>query len=134
MRNIQRTKWQLCLGGVAAMFLASVGVASPARPARADAPAVIAQPQRQPQTPTPTPAGNLVAQGRAKYDRACGRCHPGGEEDVGPRLTGINWAQDRMTRQIRNGGGRMRPIPTARLSDADLPALMAYMRTIHAVR
>ena len=82
---------------------------------------------------TPTPAGNLVATGRQVYNRACNRCHPGGQEDVGPRLAGINWAEARMVTQIRQGHGTMRPIPPARLPEAEMPALMAFLRSIRAV-
>ena len=35
---------------------------------------------------------------------------------------------------VRQGDGRMRAIPTSRLSDADLNAVIAYLRTTHAVR
>ena len=75
-----------------------------------------------------------AAAARAAYDRACGRCHPNGEEDVGPRLRNIAWDEARMRRQVRQGGGSMRPIPVTRVSDADLAAAIAYMRTIRAVR
>ena len=83
--------------------------------------------------PQPSDGGTAAANARQIFNRACGRCHPGGEEDVGPRLTNINWTEARMTGQIRNGGGRMRAVPAARLTDADLATMMAYLRQIHAV-
>jgi len=104
-----------------------LGLSSAAAPAHAAPSRVDAEAQRGAQA-------NLAAIGRQKFNRACGRCHPGGGEDVGPAITNKNWDQARMTRQIRQGSGRMRPIAPSRLPDADLPALMAYMRTIHAVR
>ena len=39
-----------------------------------------------------------------------------------------------MRAQIRQGAGRMRAIPVARLSDADLNAMIAFFRSTHAVR
>jgi len=73
-----------------------------------------------------------VARGRAVLTRACGNCHEPGDSD-GPSA-GKNWAEDRMRAQVRQGAGRMRAIPAARLNDADLDALVAYLRSIHAVR
>jgi mono/diheme cytochrome c family protein len=75
-----------------------------------------------------------VAAGEARYDAVCGTCHPGGDEDSGPRLIDLRWTADRMRAQIRNGSGRMRPIPPARLSDADLENVLAWMTTIRAVQ
>jgi mono/diheme cytochrome c family protein len=75
-----------------------------------------------------------VAAGQARYEAVCGTCHPGGEEDTGPRLIGLRWTIDRMRAQIRNGSGRMRPIPPSRLSDADLDNVLAWLTTIHAVQ
>jgi mono/diheme cytochrome c family protein len=132
-------KFGLGLGVVGAVVLAGSVAMTAARPAGAapvsSGTVTVTVAQRGAQTPpTPSPAGNLLAQGRQRYDRACGRCHPGGEQDVGPRLTGINWAEARMTTQIRRGSTRMRPIPASRLPDGDLPALMTYLRSIHAVQ
>jgi mono/diheme cytochrome c family protein len=78
--------------------------------------------------------GGNVANGRAAFQRTCNRCHPNGEEDTGPRINNINWAEARMRTQVRQGSGGMRPIPVSRLSDADLTDLLAYLRTTHAVR
>jgi len=65
-------------------------------------------------------------------NRACGNCHePDDREGPNP---GKNWAEARMRAQIRQGRGRMRAIPVARLSDADLDALIAYLRSTHAVQ
>jgi mono/diheme cytochrome c family protein len=135
MRYSRRTNWSLGLGAMGALLVAGLMTISAARPATA-APVGGADDASRgaQQTPSPTPGGNQLAAGRQRFDHACGRCHPGGEEDIGPRLRNINWAEDRMLRQIRNGGGRMRPIPPARLPDSEIPALMAYMRTLHAVR
>jgi mono/diheme cytochrome c family protein len=97
---------------------------------------VLAQAQRGAQTPAqPSAAGNAAAGARQLYDRVCGRCHPGGEEDIGPRLRDRNDPEAEVRATIRNGHGRMRPITTARLSDAQLETLIPYLRTqLHAVR
>ncbi len=74
----------------------------------------------------------MVARGRRAFDRACGNCHePNDPEGPSPNH---NWSEERMRNQVRQGGGRMRAIPVARLSDADLTAMIAFFRTTHAVR
>jgi len=94
-------------------------------------------------TPLTTPAttsatrpaaggAQAVARGRAVLTRACGTCHEPGESD-GPSA-GKGWAEERMRTQVRQGGGRMRAISAARLNDADLDALVVYLRSIQAVR
>jgi mono/diheme cytochrome c family protein len=75
----------------------------------------------------------LVREGRQWFNRRCDTCHPGGEEDIGPTLRRIRWAVPRMTRQIRHGSGRMRPISARRLPDENMDALMAYLSTFGAV-
>ncbi|MDW8363707.1 MAG: cytochrome c [Myxococcales bacterium] len=75
-----------------------------------------------------------VARGRRAFQRRCDSCHPGGDEDVGPRIIGKNWTAERMRAQVRRGSGRMRPIPPSRLSDADLEDLLAYLTTLRAIR
>lgn len=76
----------------------------------------------------------LVRRGRQRFNATCDTCHPGGDEDIGPRIIGKNFSVDRMRQQIRNGSGRMRPIPVRRLADEDLDALFAYLSTLRAVR
>lgn len=81
---------------------------------------------------TATPDAAMIARGRAAHQRVCARCHEDGDSD-GPHRNG-NWAEARMRTQVRQGNRQMRPIPTSRLSDADLDALIAYYRSIRAVR
>lgn len=81
---------------------------------------------------TATPDAAMIARGRAAHQRVCARCHEDGDSD-GPHRNG-NWAEARMRTQIRQGNSQMRPIPVSRLSDADLDALIAYYRSIRAVR
>lgn len=87
--------------------------------------------------PQPAAGAADAAAGRRVFDRVCGRCHPNGEEDVGPRLTNRNDPEAEVRTTIRNGHGRMRPIRTTgrnALADADMPALFVYLRSIHAMR
>jgi len=74
-----------------------------------------------------------VALGQEKFDHVCGTCHPGGEGDTGPDLHNKHFTVERMTNQIRNGSGHMRPIPVARLSDEELSNVLAWLSTIGAV-
>lgn len=77
---------------------------------------------------------DLVRRGQRRFDKACGNCHPDGEEDLGPSLIGIRWTVPRMTRQIRNGSGKMKPISTKRLPQSEMEPLMAYLSTLRAVK
>jgi mono/diheme cytochrome c family protein len=72
--------------------------------------------------------------GRAQFNRACGRCHPNGEEDTGPAIRNKNKSVEEMTKIIRQGTGKMRAIGPNKLSDADLAKVMNYLRTLRAVR
>jgi mono/diheme cytochrome c family protein len=85
-------------------------------------------------TTTTATADPAVAEGRAVFDRTCGRCHPGGAARVGPRLSGRADAEAAVRRVVRNGDGTMRPIPTSRLSDGDLAKVLVFLRSIRAVR
>ena len=79
-------------------------------------------------------AADPLARGRASFDRVCGRCHPHGNADVGRRLVGLGWSEDRVRTQVRRGRGTMRPISTSRMSDAQLADAMVYLRSIGTVR
>jgi mono/diheme cytochrome c family protein len=86
-----------------------------------------------PATPaTPAATAGDAARGRTAFARVCGRCHEDGESD-GP-APNRNLEEARMRTIVRQGSGRMRAIPTSRLSDGDLDAVIAYLRTTHAVR
>jgi mono/diheme cytochrome c family protein len=77
---------------------------------------------------------DALARGQASFNRVCGRCHPHGRADVGRRLIGLGWPEARVRTQVRHGRGTMRPISTARLSDADLADVIVYLRSIGTVR
>ncbi len=76
----------------------------------------------------------LVRRGQRRYDKACGNCHPDGEEDLGPAIIDLRWSVARMTKQIRNGSGKMKPISTKRLPESEMEPLMAYLSSIRAVK
>lgn len=83
-------------------------------------------------TSTTTAGGDPVVRGRAVFQRVCGRCHEDGE-DEGP-VPNLRWAEARMRTLVRTGNRRMRAIPAARLSDADLALVVAYLRSTHAIQ
>lgn len=75
----------------------------------------------------------LVSAGQKSYDAACGTCHPGGEADLGPALKQRDQFVHVMTKQIREGSGRMRPIGPEQLPESEMKGLMVYMKTMNAV-
>ena len=75
-----------------------------------------------------------VGRGRSVFRQTCDTCHPDGEADLGPGIRGLGFSVERMTRQIRRGSGRMRPIGPNKLPDRYLGDLMAYLSVLRAVR
>ena len=76
----------------------------------------------------------IIAAGGERFEAVCGLCHPGGDEDDGPSLRNIHWDVDRVRIQVRNGSDHMRPVSTARMSDADLEKVFAWLRTIGTIQ
>lgn len=70
-----------------------------------------------------------VTQGEARYNAVCASCHNNGA----PPVANIGWTEAHLRRQIREGSANMPAIHVARLSDADMEAVLAYMNTIGAV-
>jgi mono/diheme cytochrome c family protein len=87
-------------------------------------------------TSPPADAQTPPAEGVAQYNRACGRCHtnPHDDDDIGPNIANKRLTTEAMTKVIREGTKRMRPIAPTKLSDADLARVMVFLRSIHAVR
>jgi mono/diheme cytochrome c family protein len=83
---------------------------------------------------TAPPVEAQAAEGVPQFNRACGRCHPHGDEDTGPDIHGKNLSVEAMTKVIRQGTNKMRAITPTKLTDADLEHVIAYLRTIRAVR
>jgi mono/diheme cytochrome c family protein len=94
-------------------------------------------------TPTPLPPAlvitdgaewqSLADAGKTSFDSSCGSCHPGGEADLGPSLKGHAIPLAEMTRQIREGSGRMKPIEPTQLPEDRMRGLMVYLSTLDAV-
>jgi mono/diheme cytochrome c family protein len=75
----------------------------------------------------------LASAGKESYDRACGTCHPGGEADLGPALKGEKTRSAKMTKQIREGSGKMAPIGEDKLPESEMKGLLVYLSTLDAV-
>jgi mono/diheme cytochrome c family protein len=75
----------------------------------------------------------LSTSGKESFDRACGTCHPGGDADLGPAIKGHSLTMADMTKQIREGSGRMQPVDETKLPEAELKGVMVYLATIAAV-
>ncbi len=74
-------------------------------------------------------ASTDVAHGQERFQAVCAPCH----EDNAPRLPNLGWPAARVRRQIREGNDEMRPVRVARLSDADMESVLAYLQSVHAV-
>lgn len=75
-----------------------------------------------------------VERGKGLFDDFCGDCHPNGEEDTGPSLIAEPHTPGEIRRQIREGGGKMRPFAEKRLSDADMESILAWLASVNAVK
>ena len=76
---------------------------------------------------------SLSAAGKTSFDTACGDCHPGGDADLGPKLKGHMESTADMTKQIREGSGRMKPIGEDKLPESEMKGLLVYLSTLDAV-
>ena len=76
---------------------------------------------------------SLSTSGKESFDRACGTCHPGGDADLGPAIKGHMLTMADMTKQIREGSGRMQPVDENKLPEAEMKGVMVYLATISAV-
>ncbi len=71
-----------------------------------------------------------VSHGRIVFMAACHRCHPGGEAGLGPALNDKPLPEFLIKTQIRTGLGAMPAFGRDRLSDADVDAVIRYMKAI----
>ncbi len=124
-QNRTRWGWTGCMAVLAGMTAAGIVSGVRVEKARAEDSREAVAASRSAQT---------EADGRPIFDRACGRCHPHGEQDIGPRITNKNFDEARIVKQIRQGVGRMRAISATKLPEERMPALLAYLRSIHTVR
>ena len=76
-----------------------------------------------------------VAAGEKLFAATCNVCHPNANAGMGLALRGPQFAakypEDASLKQImRRGSGSMPPYPSASLSDGDLEAVVAYLRSL----
>ncbi len=73
-----------------------------------------------------------AAAGKEVFAKTCTGCHLNNGLDAGraPVLAGKTYTQEFVTNQIRNGGTRMPKFGTDKVSDADLPNVVAYVISI----
>ena len=71
-----------------------------------------------------------TARGRTVFMNSCNRCHPGGEAGLGPAINDKPLPEFLMKTQIRAGLGAMPAFPKSELSDADVDAVIAYLKAI----
>jgi mono/diheme cytochrome c family protein len=70
--------------------------------------------------------------GRLVFMNRCNRCHPGGEAGLGPAINDKPLPEFLIKTQIRAGLGVMPSFPRSELSDADLDAVIAYLKAIRS--
>jgi mono/diheme cytochrome c family protein len=75
-----------------------------------------------------------AAAGKETFDTFCGDCHPDGQEDTGPSLIADPHTAAQIRKQVREGSGKMRPFSSARLSDADLENVLAWLASVNAAK
>ncbi|HSH37758.1 MAG TPA: cytochrome c [Chthoniobacterales bacterium] len=71
-----------------------------------------------------------VAHGRDVWMMKCNRCHPGGEAGLGPATNDKPLPGFLIAAQIRTGLGAMPAFTKEEMSDADVAAVIAYMKAI----
>ncbi len=76
-------------------------------------------------------AGALAQQGHSLFERNCAHCH--GEDargDEGPTLYRLAMSDARIAKRIKEGIKGEMPKFGSKLNDADIAALIAYLRTL----
>ncbi|MBU6362848.1 MAG: cytochrome c oxidase subunit II [Acidobacteria bacterium] len=71
-----------------------------------------------------------AAAGKAVFEAKCSGCHAGlGTQagGVGPKLAGINWSDEQIRTQVKNGKGAM---PGGLVNGTDLANVVAYVQSI----
>ena len=71
-----------------------------------------------------------VERGRLAYMAKCNHCHPGGEAGLGPALNDKPLPEFLLKTQIRVGLGAMPAFSPREMSDADVDAVIAYLKMI----
>ncbi len=73
-----------------------------------------------------------TARGREAYMTHCNRCHPGGTAGLGPAINDKPLPEFLIKTQIRAGLGAMPAFGPERISDADVNAIIAYLKMIRS--
>ena len=69
--------------------------------------------------------------GKAAYDRRCATCHGAqGVGKIGPPLVPFRHDATALLGIVRQGGADMVPIPATEISDADVAAVAAYLKSL----
>ena len=71
-----------------------------------------------------------VEHGRERFERICGLCHEDGDA---PPLRGLSISEAQVRTIVRQGKDHMRPISEARLNNADLDDVLAYLKTLGTI-
>jgi mono/diheme cytochrome c family protein len=81
------------------------------------------------------PSGNpRLDRGRIAFAQHCYKCHPGGEGGLGPAINDKPLPEFLIKMQVRVGLGAMPSFHRADLSDADLDALVHYLKVLRGQR
>jgi mono/diheme cytochrome c family protein len=75
-----------------------------------------------------TPASAAIERGERVFMANCHPCHPGGEAGLGPALNDKPLPGALIRLQVRAGLGAMPAFAATEIADADLDALLAYLR------
>jgi mono/diheme cytochrome c family protein len=80
----------------------------------------------------PAPAlSEQAATGQVAFMEKCNRCHPGGEAGLGPALNDKPLPDFFKRFQVRKGLGTMPHFSHEELSDAELDAILEYLKALH---
>jgi mono/diheme cytochrome c family protein len=75
-----------------------------------------------------------VARGQQLFMFNCNQCHPGGAAGLAPGLNDKPLPAVAIKTQIRNGVGAMPAFDESRLIDADVDAIVKYLKSLRATR
>jgi mono/diheme cytochrome c family protein len=75
-----------------------------------------------------------VARGQQLFMFNCNQCHPGGAAGLAPGLNDKPLPAIAIKTQIRNGVGAMPAFDESRLIDADVDAIVKYLKSLRATR
>jgi mono/diheme cytochrome c family protein len=73
-----------------------------------------------------------VARGQQLFMFNCNQCHPGGAAGLAPGLNDKPLPAVAIKTQIRNGVGAMPAFDESRLIDADVDAIVKYLKSLRA--